>query len=62
MSLRTGHDILCVGFAVVLDKTESIHKLNFNNVPTTVFLEKIFNLLLASCRKVSIGIKKKGLR
>lgn len=42
------HNILRICLAVVLDEAKPIHKFNFDDVSTAMFLEEILDFLLAS--------------
>lgn len=46
---RTRYNVLRVCFVIVLDKTETIHELDFNNVASTMFFKEVLNFLFAGC-------------
>lgn len=47
--VRTRHNVLRVCFVIVLNKTETIHELDFNDVASAMFFEEILDFLLAGC-------------
>lgn len=49
MNVRTRYNILRVGFVIVLDKAETIHELNLNNVASAMFFKEVLDFLLAGC-------------
>lgn len=47
----TGNNILCIVGGIVLDKTETVHELDFSNVAMSNLLEEVLDFLRLDCKE-----------